>query len=237
MTIDPKREVLVNRWRRNVYREVIREGDHIIKRYRIPTGVKRYTKPWECEHPALVKLAALGFPKSYGYKINQTAEAIEIIHTRDYVPGTSIECFDEQAARDMGYLLAQIHSGLVVTDDAQTHNFIRDTSGAMQFIDFGKARVFSRRSPRFYLHVGHELYDAMRMPFSSNRHMGKELIKTYMSASALSPIARNLVWTGVVSAAFVRWLKRTLHLRDMKRRLRRTGRKLASTRPSYPKGD
>ncbi|MBL7114364.1 MAG: hypothetical protein ISS35_01245 [Kiritimatiellae bacterium] len=234
MTSEMEREVLVSRWRKNVYREVAREGDRIIKRYRIPPHIKRYTKPWKCEHPALVQLAALGFPKSYGYKTIQTAEGIEIVHTRDYIPGTPIETYGEQEARDMGVLLARIHSGLVVTDDAQGHNFIRNESGDMQFIDFGKARIFTHHSPRFFLRVGHELFDAKRMPFSNNRKLGRQLIDAYMSATSLSPITRNMVQIGITSAAFTRWFKNTLHLRTIKHALRRIGSRQGAARSSNP---
>ena len=105
-------------------------------------------------------------------------------------------------------LLVDIHVRGVVVDDAVIGNLVDAPDGAMRCIDFGRALVFRRRTPGFYLHVGRELEKVRRQTLEGDVLRWRRLLAAYEERAPWSPAAWAIINPTMVVSRFFRNIRK-----------------------------
>ena len=209
MDSENRGKLIRQRWRKNTLREVYFNDDRTVtKRFWVRPGTRRYPKPWLAEHKALLKLDGLGFPKTYGLKEQPFERGQEILFVRDFVEGHVMGSVSIEDAAKLGKLMACMHGAGVVADDAALDNFVKNSAGEIQCIDFGCAKVFSKHDPRKFYVAGEELNKLWRKTLHENQESWKIFTKSYFSASDLGLLSQWVVWSGYGVSRFIHWLRK-----------------------------
>jgi len=200
---------LQRRWRKDTLREVfVRDGKTVIKRYWVRPGVRSYPRPWVREHEALQRLEGDGFPRTYGYEQSVSHGGTQVLFSRDFVEGQRLDGVSEEDVCQIAGLLAHIHSRKVVVDDASLRNFVKNCAGRIHLVDFGRARVFSRRTPVFCYYVGKEFLKLFRETLGESCENFGRFRAGYYSASRLPKGARILIRLGLAISILTRALRK-----------------------------
>ncbi len=209
MVSEIKGKLIRQRWRKNTLREVYFNDDGTVtKRFWVRPGTRRYPKPWIAEHKALLKLDGLGFPKTYGLKERPFERGQEILFVRDFVDGHVMGSVSVDDATKLGELMARMHGAGVVADDAALDNFVKNSAGKIQCIDFGCAKLFGKYNPlRFYV-AGEELNKLRRKTLHENLKIWKIFVESYLANSNLGIVSQWLLWSGYGISRFNRWLRK-----------------------------
>lgn len=201
---EPRRQLLSRRWVYRTLREVVLEdGRHVVKRFVHHAGRHDRRRVWELEDHALRRLEGLPVPRSLGYRKGRCADGPEYVLRKEYICGSPLAKPAAADAADMGRLLAAIHQRCVVTGDPALANFLRTPEGELYFIDFGRSRIFGRRSPLFYAYVGKELARCSRTGLPGRADLWAAFREAYDGAFPLHP-----AWRRLVDASFRYWLRR-----------------------------
>lgn len=109
---------------------------------------KRHRGEWAIEHTVIQYLNERGVvtPKSYGYLV--TPQKIALY--KEYVPGKLLTEFTPEILAKLASMFVQLHHAGVITRDAHDENVIEADSGELMFIDFGKSKIFSRRTGYYW---------------------------------------------------------------------------------------
>jgi hypothetical protein len=203
-------ELVVRRWRKNTLREVyFRDNNTVVKRYWVRPGApRRHQRPWKNEHEALARLAGLGVPETLGYTQRPHEGGVEVIFTRGFVPGKHIDAVSDEDVKSIAALIATFHLHGVVTDDAALQNFVKNDSGELHFIDFGRAIVLRKRTLRFYYYVGHELAKLSWWTLLNNEAKFELLCSDYFSICAYPAYMKYLIVGSYHYSCFVRWCRK-----------------------------
>jgi hypothetical protein len=200
---------LSRRWSGGVLREIYRvhNGERLLKRYWIGSGVKRYDRPWRHEHHALARLAGRMFANTFGYTEQPREHGKEVVFTREFIEGSAIDVCDENDIRDFAAMLAVLHQRGVVTGDIQLKHIIRRPDGQMSFIDFGRAVVYHHPSPRFYYRVGGELAEALQVLCRGDRAASQIFRAAYIARAAPRAWQLTIMMIGFRAARTLRRLR------------------------------
>lgn len=166
------------------------DGRYVLKRYAFERESPPARTPWRQEHKTLQHLADVWLPESIGYVEDQEDGARVIRYLRTYVPGMTLSEFDASSVREAGRVIGTLHASGVVTDDAQTHNFIRDPHGRLLFVDFGKARIFSPRNPLRLVWIALEHCRFLRASIDWNKALWAEFRNSCFEAAGLNGAER-----------------------------------------------
>jgi hypothetical protein len=187
-------ERLTERRARDGDRQVfLLDGRYIVKRFAYSDSAPPTHRPWRREHDALCHLAEPTLPESIGYVEDHQDESRVIRYVRTYVPGEPVSGFDEASAREAGELLAALHARGVVTDDAQTQNFMRTADGRMFFLDFGKARIFTAGDPRFPIWIALDHCRFLRASINWDDALWAAFRRGYFDATSLGKVQQTAV--------------------------------------------
>lgn len=151
-------ELLRTRRVRETMRYVYRVGDYVAKVFEItPANSLGFRKPWEIEVRALQRLGSDYAAILVGLLEKKDADSRKFFFIKKYVPGAPLEFFSVADMADVAREMAFIHSKGIITDDANVGNFIREPSGRILFLDFGRTRIFSGKCVAPAYAVGKEL--------------------------------------------------------------------------------
>jgi tRNA A-37 threonylcarbamoyl transferase component Bud32 len=178
---------------RNVCREVFLAGNsYVVKRYTHEDRPSLFRRPWIQEDRALHRLRGRGAPLPVGYISETSAGRRRIILVRHFVPGEPVENLDASIIEEIAALMALFHGAGVTTDDAHRHNFIRDLRGNLVFLDFGRARIFSRHSPLLFAGVAVDLHRFYRATLKRDQNLWKIFLDAYFEKSTFGPGSKRL---------------------------------------------
>ncbi|MBN1557328.1 MAG: hypothetical protein JW951_04200 [Lentisphaerae bacterium] len=234
------------RWRRDTLREVyLRDDGTVLKRFWVRAGARRYPRPWAAEHRALTRLGGGPFPRSFGYARRPLDGGWEIVYLKEYIAGQRLSVLRTEDVCAMARVLAEAHRRGVVLDDAWAGNFLRDRDGAMRLFDFGRARVFARRTPWFYIQIGRELARFLRMTLHGDRTWWRAFRDAYDAALGAGPAGRAWIRLGFGFSRAARRLRKQSRLARLARAARSlrwggtemTTRRFAHGRFRVPRGD
>ena len=201
--------LLQTRHVREVHREVFLTGDgYVIKRYTHESRPPLIRRPWVQEHRALSRLKGKGAPLPVGYISETSAGRRQVILVRHFVAGAPVEVIDASALEEIAALMVRFHEAGVTTDDAHRHNFIRSANGNLVFLDFGRARIFSRRSPLLFAGVAVDLHRFYRATLKRNQDLWEKFLHAYFGRSAFGPRGQRVVrWLLAFDMRRYRWVK------------------------------
>jgi len=173
-------EQLKGEWRRGVYREVLRRGDVLVKRFLIPPKTPRVKPVWLREHEAFERL---GSPQSFGVRersVPRGGGARLVLFRRAFVEGEVQEQLDPV---ELAGCLAKMHAVGVVGLDPHPGNFLRCAeTGELCMIDLGRAACSRPGSWRLLVHVGHELYRVRRESWNAGDSNNAVTHETFLQA-------------------------------------------------------
>lgn len=156
----PFLDAIKQRWIHHTLREVfLSDRGFVLKRYSHFPGRKDYRRVWNREHRALSKLQGLPVPQSMGFvSVKHQTGISGVLYLRTLLPGKPVAWESDHQVSQLPDLLAAFHRRGVVTLDPQRDNFILtgNTQQTLGFIDFGRSRVFSRRSLLMLINLGKE---------------------------------------------------------------------------------
>lgn len=157
-----KGRLLRSRQAKETMRRVFRIGDYVVKTFEIvPATCTRFRRPWEIESRALQRLGSDYTGIFVGVLEKSNASSRVFYFVKKFVPGVTLDSFSLADMPDVAREMAFFHSRGIITDDANVGNFIRDPSGRILFLDFGRAKIYSEgRAPAHA--VGKELAKLFR---------------------------------------------------------------------------
>ena len=177
-----------------VHREVFLTGDgHVVKRFTHPGKPPRFRQPWVVEHRALERLGGRGAPRPIGYVRDEADGRVTATMVRHYLEGEPVGPVDDELTSEIASLLAEFHDAGVATNDAHLNNFVRMRDGKLGFLDFGRARVFSRANPLLYAGVAMELHRFRRATLKQDERRWEAFLGTYFHRSPFGTLGNRLI--------------------------------------------
>ena len=184
-------ELLRKRRAKETLRSVYRVDErYVAKKFEIPLAARRYRRPWLAEDACLRRLDGRGAPRSLGWFEETAGDRRVVWLVKEFVAGEPVGTFAATDLPAAARLMARIHNRLIITDDASAGNFIRTLDGEMQFLDFGRARLFRRPGLGFDLHVGWELAKLRREGFRRDISLWNAFVPLYFAALGGSRLRR-----------------------------------------------
>jgi hypothetical protein len=197
----------VRETRRTVY---LADQRYVIKQFELPAGAIGYRRPWEIEARALRRLDGHLAPRCFGFveRIADGTRTVSLI--KHYVPGQTCTTFTRDNLPALAALMAGLHNRLVVTDDANVHNFLHTPDGKLLFIDLGRARLFDAPGPRLWVAIGAELAKLRREGFGWDRTLWTNFLPAYVEQLAGSRTAHSMIRWSYAAALVSRMARKTL---------------------------
>lgn len=181
-------------------------GPHLVKAFEYPEGAKPHSRPWERERAALLRLDGEKAAAETGILERREGGMRRVWFVRPFVEGESVEAFGREEAGEAGRLLAGLHARGVMTDDASAGNFLRKAGGGLQFMDFGRAKVYRGAVPAWM--AGKELAKFFREGLGYDREACRECLRAYWEAARPGWLRRKMVEAGWRAAVFFRNLRK-----------------------------
>lgn len=195
----------------------------IIKTFRYPKVDLPRLRWWQQEDKVLSHInGRFNTPLSYGYLELETSTERQAVFIREKIAGNTLKEWGQarlthaQAAA-LGQLLAQFHTIGVVTRDCHLDNLLTSTREGerLHFIDFGKAKHFSRPSMAFYYQAGWDCWKACWQCVQLDDTLSQQIMSHYWQHLECTKTERALY-------RVMHWLASSQHrLRRWKRSLRR----------------
>ena len=206
-----KFELLRERRAGATLRSVLRiDGRFVAKKFSVPAHARRFPRPWIAEDACLRVLDGNGAPRSLGWFEETTTSGLVAWLVKEYVEGTTVERFVPDDIPALALLMARIHAAKVATDDANASNFLRLPGGAFVFLDFGRARLHSRRGWRFDAAVGRELAKLRREGFFWDDALWSSFLPAYFDAARASAFRRFRILFACAAETALRIARKTI---------------------------
>jgi hypothetical protein len=139
---------------RNVY---VLDERVLIKTFTEHPGKRDRRTPWVREHNALQWLMGLPVPASLGCDtVRRRDGRAMFVLRKEYLPGEPLETLNARSIRQFAELMGGIHARGVVANDPARANVLQGNDGRLAVLDFGKARLFRWKTPRFWWYIGKE---------------------------------------------------------------------------------
>ena len=198
----PDREILRERSDRDVCWTVWREGDVVVKEYRLLQWPGRWNRRWRREHRALLRLnrRRVPAPRTYGYR---RAGPARIQYRRQFLAGRVGTPFDPTRIRQLSAHLAALHAAGVTHGDVSPDNLLLTDSGELLFIDYGRSHVFPTRSPCCWFYAGKDLARVRRRLLPADAAGWADFLAAYLHAST-----RPLGFHSLARWSLLYWLRR-----------------------------
>ena len=187
-------ELLRKRRAKETLRSVFRVDErYVAKKFEIPLAARRYRRPWLAEGACLRRLDGRGAPRSFGWCEETAGDQRVVWLVKEFVAGEPVETFAATDLPAAARLMAGVHAQAIITDDASAGNFLRTLGGEMQFLDFGRAKLFRRPGLGFDLHVGWELAKLRREGFRRDISLWNAFVPLYFAALGGSRLRRAFI--------------------------------------------
>ena len=204
-------ELLRKRWARQIHHSVFRvDGCYEVKKYEMPLNIRFYRRPWLVEDACLRRLKGDGAPRSFGWHEEAEMDQRVVWLVKEYIAGESLCSFAETDIPAVACLMARIHSLRILTGDAKPQNFIRSLDGRMLFPSFGRAKIYRRHNPAFFLCIGVELAKLRREGFQWDSSLWNAFRPLYFKALHFSALSRALIWASCEIAIGVRMARKRI---------------------------
>lgn len=198
---------LRRRQARETLRSVYRFGGFVVKEFAMPARCRRHRRPWRTEMAALSRFGAGYCGAALGTAERVEGETRKRFLVKCYIEGTPLEHLADGDMADVARLLARIHSCGVITDDAHPDNFLRTPSGGLEFMDFGRAKVFPfRPAPAFA--VGREFEKLLREGFGRDEALFGAFFRAYCAEARASAPRRIAIAAATRIAVMLRALRK-----------------------------
>jgi Lipopolysaccharide kinase (Kdo/WaaP) family len=208
-------ELLNERQARETFRSVfLVNGEFVIKRFEIPLHVKKFRTPWIIEDKALRRLNGDCAPRSCGFIEKVIGDKRVAWLGKDYIPGVTKDHFNNDDIPGVARLMARLHRHMIITDDANVHNFLLSDDNRMIFVDLGRARLFIMRSPWFYMNVGWELAKVRREGFNWNAGHWKQFKQLYFQHMASPAPVCLFIHICCTAAILLRMIRKCLQFKS-----------------------
>lgn len=189
-------ELLRKRWAKRIRHSAFRvDGCYEVKKYEMPLNIRFYRRPWLVEDACLRRLKGDGAPRSFGWHEETELDQRVVWLVKEYIAGEPLCSFAEACIPAVACLMAKIHSLRIITGDVKPQNFIRSLDGRMYFPNFGRAKIYRRHNPAFFLCIGVELAKLRREGFQWDSALWKGFRPLYFKALHFSALFRALTWT------------------------------------------
>jgi Lipopolysaccharide kinase (Kdo/WaaP) family len=209
------RKLLNERQARETFRSVfLVNGVFVIKRFEIPLHVNNYRKPWIIEDKALRRLNGDCAPRTCGFIEKTIGDKHVAWLGKDYIPGETKDRFNDDDIPQVARLMARLHRHMIITDDANVHNFLLSDDNRMIFVDLGRARLFIMRSPWFYMNVGWELAKLRREGFNWNAVHWQQFKPLYFQDLACPAPTRFVIVICCAAAVILRMIRKVLQCKS-----------------------
>lgn len=183
---------LRRRQARETLRSVYRVDGFIVKEFDIPAGCRRYRRPWLVEDAAIRRLGPGYAGASLGVVEQVEGGLRKVFLVKRFVEGVPLAAITAADIPDVARLLSAIHAAGVITDDAHPDNFLRTPSGGLEFMDFGRAKVFPFcPAPAFA--VGREFEKLLREGFGRDEALFGAFFRAYCAETRASAPRRVLI--------------------------------------------
>ena len=187
-------ELLRKRRAKETLRSVFRVDErYVAKKFEIPLAARRYRRPWLAEDACLRRLDGRGAPRSFGWCEETAGDQRVVWLVKEFVAGEPVETFAATDLPAAARLMAGVHAQAIITDDASAGNFLRTLGGEMQFLDFGRAKLFRRPGLGFDLNVGWELAKLRREGFRRDISLWNAFVPLYFAALGGSRLRRAFI--------------------------------------------
>jgi hypothetical protein len=208
-------KLLNERQARETFRSVfLVDNQFVIKRFEIPLAAKKYRRPWIIEDKALRRLNGDNAPRTCGFTEKIVGDKRVAWLGKEFVSGTTTDRFNDSDIPLVATLMAGLHNHMIITDDANVHNFLKIDEHRMFFIDLGRGRIFIFRSPWFFINVGWELAKLRREGFHWNRNHWNLFKKLYFQVFSNSSTAKAFVLFCCAVATGLRMIRKCLQLKS-----------------------
>lgn len=186
------------------------DGRYTLKKFEIPATISSFRRPWEIEDKALRRLGGSCAPRGLGW-VEESGNAHRTFWlAKEYLPGETNDRFAAEDIPAVARAMAGIHRRLIITDDANVHNFLKRPDGSIVFIDFGRARNFMWRSPWFYWNVGWELAKLFREGFMRDRAGFREFLVSYFQQADYTAGSKMMITLSMKFSAALRVIRKML---------------------------
>ena len=195
-------QILRRRQSKGTLRTVWREGDQIVKEFRIVSWPPDFRRPWRREHKALDRLNRRGVfaPTTYGFR---SLGPGVVQYRRQYIAGELLQKNCGNRSKDLPAHFAAIHAVGVTNGDAASDNILVTEEKQFVLIDYRRARIALLKGPLFYLNVGKELARIRRAIFGNDAAQWERFFEVYTRIAVHPPWAWH-----VIHRALFYWLRR-----------------------------
>lgn len=180
---------------RNVY---VLDERVLIKTFTEHPGKRDRKTPWAQEHKALQWLKGLPVPASHGCDTVRRRDGRDMFVLRkEYLPGAPLETLNAPAIHLFAELMGAMNARGVVANDPARANVLQRSDGSLAMFDFGKAKLFRWRTPRFWWYLGKEHCQVLRGFCKADANAFREYHIHYMQTPhAPDGWRRALMWWG-----------------------------------------
>lgn len=204
--------LLSQRQARETLRTVYRVNSlYTVKKFELPSRVKRYRRPWIIEDRALRRLDGTGAPRSLGFFESIDSGTRTVWLVREYLEGEVRDSLPDGDVPATARLLAGLHRQFIITDDTNIHNFLKKPDGTMAFIDLGRARLFPHAGLLLYLNIGWELAKLRRECLHWNAKQWITFREHYFRATPCAWPTRVLIMVSLQVSIRMRMIRKLVH--------------------------
>lgn len=187
---------------RNVY---VLDERVLIKTFTEHPGKRDRKKPWAQEHRALQWLKGLPVPESHGCDAVQRQDGRTMFMLRkEYLPGAPLETLNTHTIHRFAELMNAMNARGVVANDPARANVLQRSDGELAMFDFGKAKLFGWKTPRFWWYLGKEHMQVLKGFCKGDA----EAFRAYHLHYLQTPHAPAGWRRALMRWGFVRWCRR-----------------------------
>jgi len=188
---------------RNVY---VLDERVLIKTFTEHPGKRDRKTPWTQEHRALQRLSGLPVPASHGCDTAPRRDGRTMIVLRkEFLPGAPLESLSSHVILQFAALMGAMHARGVVANDPARANVLQRSDGQLAVLDFGKAKLFDWKTPRYWWYLGKEHMQVLKGFCKGDAEAFRDYHVHYLQSPGAPPAGwrRALMRWG-----FARWCRR-----------------------------
>lgn len=187
---------------RNVY---VLDERVLIKTFTEHPGKRDRKKPWAQEHKALQWLKGFPVPESYGCDTLPRRDGRTMFVLRkEFLPGAPLETLNTRFTHQFAELMSAMNARGVVANDPARANVLQRSDGGLAMFDFGKAKLFHWKTPRFWWYLGKEHCQVLRGFCKLDAQAFREYHIHYLQ----TPQAPSGWRRALMQRGFFRWCRR-----------------------------
>jgi hypothetical protein len=182
----------------------------VLKKFEVPRSVRSFRRPWIIEDKVLCRMHGDGAPRTHGFTEKNEGDHRVFWLAKEYLAGDVMETIPADDVPEIARLMAMIHRHLIITDDANIHNFLKRPDGSFAFVDFGRARNFIWRSPWFLMNIGWELAKLHREGFMRDGERYRQFMEAYFSQAGYHAGQKGFILMSIKLSSAMRMTRKAL---------------------------